>query len=235
MIQTAIDKWSAWPTWARWASGIGALVLIEAVMVASQERDFFAGLVEHSFALVLRYGVLAAAFGDVGIALGLRVCLRGGGLALGLCCLACFSCFCLTLLGSRGALGGRLLALFGLALCCSGLRLQFSGAGSRSWRLLRRRAGIASCPFLLWLRIPDFGNKATVLRGGLPLQSQRQQADQRAMHQQRTQQRQAAPWRGRRHQLRMRHLQAVHVPDQRAATGCTASAMRCTPACFSWL
>ena len=72
MIQTAIDKWSAWPTWARWASGIGALVLIEAVMVASQERDFFAGLVEHSFALVLRYGVLAAAFGG-GVWVGMQI------------------------------------------------------------------------------------------------------------------------------------------------------------------
>ncbi|WP_375598312.1 hypothetical protein [Devosia sp. Naph2] len=63
MIQIAIDKWSAWPTWAKWASGIGTVVLIEAVMVASGERNFFAGLVEHSVAVVLRYGMIALAFG----------------------------------------------------------------------------------------------------------------------------------------------------------------------------
>ena len=63
MISRTIDTWNAWPVWAKWTSGIGAVVLIEAVSVASRERNFLAALVEHSVALVLRYGILAAAVG----------------------------------------------------------------------------------------------------------------------------------------------------------------------------
>lgn len=75
MIQTAIDKWSALPVWAKWGTGIGAIVLIEAVGVASQERNFAAGLVEHTVALVLRYGLMALGFGG-GIWLGAQVARR---------------------------------------------------------------------------------------------------------------------------------------------------------------
>ena len=63
MIQTAVDRWSAWPTWAKWASAIAAIGLLEAVGIASQERDFFAALIQHTLAVVLRYGMLALAIG----------------------------------------------------------------------------------------------------------------------------------------------------------------------------
>ncbi len=72
MFQSAIDRWSAWPTWAKWASGIGGVVLIEAIGVASQERNFGAALIQHSFALVLRYGVLAAAISG-GVWAGMQI------------------------------------------------------------------------------------------------------------------------------------------------------------------
>lgn len=75
MISRAIDSWSAWPVWAKWTSGIGAVVLIEAVSVASQERNFVAGLIEHAFALVLRYGVLVLAVGG-GIWIGMQIAKR---------------------------------------------------------------------------------------------------------------------------------------------------------------
>jgi hypothetical protein len=75
MISRAIDTWSAWPVWAKWTSGIGAVVLIEAVSVASQERNFLAGLIEHAAALVLRYGTLALAVGG-GIWIGMQIAKR---------------------------------------------------------------------------------------------------------------------------------------------------------------
>lgn len=72
MISRAIDTWSAWPTWAKWTSGIGVVVLIDAATTAAGERNFFAGLVEHSAAIVLRYGVMALAIGGA-IWLGMLV------------------------------------------------------------------------------------------------------------------------------------------------------------------
>lgn len=77
MISRAIDTWNDWPIWAKWTSGIGAVVLIEAVSVASRERNFAAGLIEHAFALVLRYGILAAAVGG-GIWIGTMLAKRLG-------------------------------------------------------------------------------------------------------------------------------------------------------------
>jgi hypothetical protein len=75
MISRAIDKWNGWPIWAKWASGIAAVVLFEAVSVASQERNFAAALIEHSAALVLRYGILALAIGG-GIWIGMKIAKR---------------------------------------------------------------------------------------------------------------------------------------------------------------
>lgn len=75
MIQTAIDKWSTLPTWAKWTIGISVVVLIDAVSVARHERDFFAGLAEHSVAIVLRYGTLAITIA-AGVWVGMQVAKR---------------------------------------------------------------------------------------------------------------------------------------------------------------
>ena len=75
MISRAVETWSGWPTWVKWTSGLGAVVLLEAVSVASGERDFLTGMVEHSAALVLRYGVLALAVG-AGWWVGLKIAER---------------------------------------------------------------------------------------------------------------------------------------------------------------
>ncbi len=75
MISRVVDTWNGWLLWAKWTSGIGAVVLIEAVSVASRERNFLAGMLEHSVALVLRYGGLALALGGA-IWIGIKLARR---------------------------------------------------------------------------------------------------------------------------------------------------------------
>ena len=166
--------------------------------------------------LALLLLLLAAALGNVSLALrllgsrlarcsGFRLALAGGGCAFGGGLLALFGC---TLRFG----GSSLLTLLGLALCRGGGPGLLFGCiiGGGRLGLLRRRTAIATRTFFLRLGIPDLGHEIAVLRRGLPLHSQREQADQDAVHQQRSHQRQAAAGRGRRHQAVVGGLQAGH-------------------------
>ena len=75
MISRAIETWSGWPTWAKWASGIGAVVFIDAAIVASGERNFIAAFAEQATAIVLRCGLLALTIAG-GVWVGIQVAKR---------------------------------------------------------------------------------------------------------------------------------------------------------------
>lgn len=75
MISRIVDSWTGWPTWAKWASGIAAVVVAQAAITASGERDFLTGFIENIAAIVLRYGVVVGGIA-LAIWLGIKIAKR---------------------------------------------------------------------------------------------------------------------------------------------------------------